>query len=44
MVAREPIVTVDEASRRLVWAAEGRATHYMLGPGILAGRPNGALI
>ena len=29
MVVREPIVTIDEASRRLVWTAEGgRTTHY----------------
>ncbi len=28
-VAREPIVTVDEVSRRLVWSATGgRTTHY----------------
>jgi len=29
MVVREPIVTLDEARRRLVWSAEGgRTTHY----------------
>ena len=29
MVVREPIVTIDDASRRLVWTAEGgRTTHY----------------
>jgi len=29
LVAREPIVTVDDAARRLVWtAAGGRTTHY----------------
>jgi len=29
MVVREPIVTVDDAARRLVWSAEGRITkHY----------------
>ncbi len=29
MVVREPIVTIDEAARRLVWSAEGgRTTHY----------------
>jgi hypothetical protein len=29
MVVREPIVTIDAASRRLVWSAEGgRTTHY----------------
>ena len=29
MVVREPIVTIDGASRRLVWTAEGgRTTHY----------------
>ena len=29
MVVREPIVTLDDESRRLVWTAEGgRARHY----------------
>ena len=29
MVVREPVVTIDGASRRLVWTAEGgRTTHY----------------
>jgi polyketide cyclase/dehydrase/lipid transport protein len=29
MVVREPIVTVDDEARRLVWTAEsGRTTHY----------------
>ena len=29
MVIREPIVTIDDESRRLVWSAEGgRTTHY----------------
>jgi carbon monoxide dehydrogenase subunit G len=29
MVIREPIVTIDEAGKRLVWSAEGRmTTHY----------------
>src|SRR5690349_924955 len=29
MVVREPIITIDEAGKRLVWAAEGRiTTHY----------------
>jgi hypothetical protein len=29
MIAREPIVTIDKVSRRLVWTAEGgRTTHY----------------
>src|SRR5258706_7769961 len=29
MVRREPIITIDEAARRLVWSAEGeRITHY----------------
>jgi len=29
MVVREPIVTVDDEARRLVWSAEGRITkHY----------------
>ena len=29
MVVREPIVTIDDEARRLVWSAEsGRTTHY----------------
>jgi hypothetical protein len=29
MVVREPIITIDETARRVVWSAEGgRATHY----------------
>jgi carbon monoxide dehydrogenase subunit G len=29
MVVREPIVTIDDAARRLVWTVEGgRTTHY----------------
>jgi Polyketide cyclase / dehydrase and lipid transport len=29
MVVREPIVTIDDAAKRLVWSAEGRVTtHY----------------
>jgi carbon monoxide dehydrogenase subunit G len=29
MVVREPIVTIDDTARRLVWTAEGaRTTHY----------------
>ena len=29
MVVREPIVTIDDQARRLVWAAEGNITkHY----------------
>lgn len=29
MVIREPIVTIDDAAKRLVWSAEGgRTTHY----------------
>jgi carbon monoxide dehydrogenase subunit G len=29
MVIREPIVTIDDAGKRLVWSAEGRmTTHY----------------
>jgi hypothetical protein len=29
MVIREPIVTIDDAAKRLVWSAEGRVTtHY----------------
>jgi hypothetical protein len=29
VVVREPIVTIDDAARRLVWTAEGgRTTHY----------------
>ena len=29
MVIREPIITIDDAAKRLVWSAEGRVTtHY----------------
>ena len=38
MVVREPIVTIDEESRRLVWsAAGGRTTHYNASAQVLAG-------
>ena len=38
MVVREPIVTIDEDSRRLVWSAEGgRTTHYNASAQVLAG-------
>jgi hypothetical protein len=37
MVIREPIVTVDDVARRLVWAAEGRPmTHYNASAEVLA--------
>ena len=38
MVVREPIVSIDDAARRLVWSAEGgRATHYNAALEVLAG-------
>jgi Polyketide cyclase / dehydrase and lipid transport len=41
MVAREPIVTVDDEARRLVWTAEGgRTTHYNAALEVAA-RPGG---
>jgi hypothetical protein len=41
MVVREPIVTIDDASKRLVWTAEGaRATHYNASAQVLA-EPDG---
>ncbi|HVT05932.1 MAG TPA: SRPBCC family protein [Polyangia bacterium] len=37
LVVREPIVTVDDAGRRLVWsAAGGRTTHYNAAVEVLA--------
>ena len=37
-IVREPIVTVDEATRRLVWSAEGgRTTHYNASLQVLGG-------
>jgi len=41
MVIREPIVTIDDESRRLVWSAEGgRTTHYNASLQVTA-RPGG---
>ena len=41
MVIREPIVTLDDETRRLVWSAEGgRATHYNASLQVSA-RPDG---
>ena len=41
LVAREPIVTIDDANRRLVWSAEGgRATHYNASAEVVLG-PDG---
>ncbi len=38
MVVREPIITIDEAARRLVWSAEGgRTTHYNASAQVTAG-------
>ena len=38
MVIREPIVSIDDAARRLVWAAEGGPmTHYNASAQVLAG-------
>lgn len=37
-IAREPIVTIDAAARRLVWSAEGgRTTHYNASLQVLGG-------
>lgn len=44
VTVREPIVTLDERSRRLVWSVEGlRATHYNGAVQVLA-EPGGARI
>lgn len=41
MVIREPIVTLDDAARRLVWSAQGRVTtHYNASAQVLA-EPDG---
>jgi carbon monoxide dehydrogenase subunit G len=41
MVVREPIITLDEAGRRLVWSAEGgRTSHYNASAQVLP-EPNG---
>ncbi len=41
MVIREPIVTIDDEARRLVWSAEGgRTTHYNASLQVSA-RPDG---
>ncbi|MBV9287711.1 MAG: SRPBCC family protein [Hyphomicrobiales bacterium] len=45
MVVREPIVTVDDDARRLVWSAEGGlTTHYNAALEVLPGRDGGATI
>lgn len=41
MVVREPIITIDEAAKRLVWSAEGgRTKHYNASAQVTAG-PDG---
>jgi hypothetical protein len=42
MVVREPIVTIDGTSRRLVWTARRRSNDALqcVGPGLFAGRRN----
>jgi hypothetical protein len=45
MVIREPIVTIDDEARRLVWTAEGgRSTHYNASLQVSAGPDGGATI
>lgn len=45
MVVREPIVTVDDEARRLVWSAEGgRTTHYNAALEVVAGASGGATV
>ncbi len=45
MVIREPIVTVDDDARRLVWSAEGgRTTHYNAALEVAAGSGGGAIV
>ena len=44
MVVREPIVTIDDEARRLVWTAEGgRTTHYNAALEVM-GRPGGGAV
>jgi Polyketide cyclase / dehydrase and lipid transport len=44
MVVREPIVTIDDETRRLVWTAEsGRTTHYNAALEVM-GRPGGGSV
>ena len=45
MVVREPIVTVDDEARRLVWSVEGgTTTHYNASLEVLGRRDGGAAI
>ena len=41
MVVREPIVTIDDEARRLVWSAEGGATTHYNASLEVTGRPGG---
>ncbi|MGD0184335.1 MAG: SRPBCC family protein [Roseiarcus sp.] len=44
-IVREPIVTVDEATRRLVWSAEGgRTTHYNASLQVLGGNAGARIV
>lgn len=43
LVVREPIVTLDEVGKRLVWTAEGaRTTHFYASMEVLADRDRGS--
>ena len=45
MVVREPIVTIDDEARRLVWTAEGgRTTHYNASLEVLDRSGGGAVV
>jgi carbon monoxide dehydrogenase subunit G len=45
MVVREPIVTLDDPARRLVWSAEGvGATHYNASAQVMAEPGGGACV
>ena len=45
MVVREPIVTIDDEARRLVWTAEGgRTTHYNASLQVSSGPDGGAVV
>jgi hypothetical protein len=44
-VVREPIVTLDDAARRLVWSAEGgRTTHYNASAQVFAENDGGSKV
>ena len=44
MVVREPIVTIDDETRRLVWGAEGGATTHYSAALEVSPRPGGATV